>query len=328
MNTYKQLSIFLLFVILILIILNIIYNKPTELFQDNSDSNSNISNNSFVNESSNNTVILDPNSSEPINNQINTQNNLDNFNNKPSNKEDIEINNKIINEEIKNTIIEQEIEAEELLNQEEIFGKDEVDDKVPLETPNNLLKDSQNFKNMFQKLDDAEYLCNNLERRQKLKNNLEQIKINELAMKELDKQDTQIQELKDILKSLRIEETRRNRISSKCNNEKQKVLNDNYEVVKKLVSDGVLPKKNTQINFNLPKMELLDSNGKLNLKSFKNLPNKINSQNTGQPENKCKTSCSNIDTKKMIHKDKLANNNCFGCNKKILDNKNIIKNFQ
>ena len=197
-----------------------------------------------------------------------------------------------------------------------------------MEKPENLLKESQNFKNMFQKLDDAEYLCNNLERRQKHKNNLEQIKINELAMKELDKQDTQIQELKEILKSLRIEETRRNRISSKCNNQKQKILNDNYNVVKKLVSDGVLPKKNTQINFNLPKLNLTGANGNLNLKSFKNLSNNKNSQNTTETGSKCKKSCPNIDTNKMIHKDKMLNSNCFGCNTKILDNKDIIKNFQ
>ena len=30
----------------------------------------------------------------------------------------------------------------------------------------------------------------------------------------------------------------------------------------------------------------------------------------------------------MIHKDKLKNSLCVGCDKKILDNKDIIKTFQ
>ena len=95
----------------------------------------------------------------------------------------------MINEEIKNTIENQEKEAEEILTQESenIFGEDPIDSDLPLNNPNNLTNDSKYFKNMFQKLEDAEYLCNNVERRQKLKNNLEQIKINDLTLKELEK---------------------------------------------------------------------------------------------------------------------------------------------
>ena len=312
------------------------YSKSSENFVDNVNNfesvNSNgvpIQNSPVINSNNSgygnnsDTIVLDPNSNDTVDNQVNN-----NFKEIANNKEDIEANNKLINDEINKTIIEQEIEAEELLSQEEVFGKDSIDNEIPLKKPKNLLEDSQNFKSMFQKLDDAEYLCNTIERRQKLKNNLEQMKINEMALKELDKQDTQISELKNVLKALRIEEARRNRITTTCNNNVQKKLNSNYDTVKTMVSKGILPKKNTKISFNLPKFNL--GNGS-NLGSLNKLQNNSNkSKNPLTKSNNYDASCmkcSNIDTSKMIHKDKLKNSVCVGCDKKILDNKDIIKAF-
>jgi hypothetical protein len=328
-----DLQLFLLIVIGVLIIFNIMYSKSSESFVDNVEpinsgipaQNSSViswDNSGYGNNSD--TIVLDPNSNDTVNTQMNN-----NFKEVVNNKEDIEANNKLINDEITKTIIEQEIEAEELLSQEEVFGKDSIDNEIPLKKPTNLLEDSQNFKSMFQKLDDAEYLCNNIERRQKLKNNLEQMKINEMALKELDKQDTQISELKNVLKALRIEEARRNRITTTCNNNSQKKLNSNYNTVKTMVSKGILPKKNTKINFNLPKINLGNNSmlGSLN-KLSKNTSN--NDKNPLTKSNNYDASCmkcSNIDTTKMIHKDKLKNSVCVGCDKKILDNKDIIKAF-
>ena len=180
---------------------------------------------------------------------------------------------------------------------------------------------------MFQKLEDAEYLCNSIERRQKLKNDIQQMKINELSLKELDKQDQQIEELKNVLKKLRIEEARKNRIINTCNNSKQKKLNDNYKTIKKLVNKGELPKKNTNINFNLPKIDIDDiKNNFKNLGSMSSSGMSSTSNKSSKQSTNCKV-CPNIDTNKMIHKDKLKNNVCVGCDKRILENKDILKYF-
>ena len=310
-------------IIIVLIIVNVWFSR------NNTESFQNINNGITLNNSSmpsvDNGVVIDDTNTLTIDQQINNQ-----FNTMAESESDFEKNNELINKEINKTIIDQEIQAEELLSQEEVFGKDEIDNEIPLKKPEKLVNESQNFKDMFQKLEDAEYLCNSIERRQKLKNDLEQMKINELAIKELDKQDQQIEELKNVLKNLRIEEARRNRIINTCNNNKQKKLNDNYDTIKKLVKNGELPKKNTNINFNLPKINI--DNLSQNFKNFKNLTSNSNSNsntsnNTSQNTSSNCKKCSNIDTSKMIHKDKLKNSVCLGCDKKILDNKDIIRNF-
>ena len=154
---------------------------------------------------------------------------------------------------------------------------------------------------------------------------MEQIKINELAMKELEKQDEQIEELKGVLKSLRIEEARRNQINSVCDNNKQSQLNYDYHTIKKLTKEGVIPKKSTEINLKLPhNKSIFDVTG---FKSGNN-SNYSNKSNSSTSKNKkCKNKCPNIDTKKMIHTSKLRNNVCIGCEKKVLENENVIKTF-
>ena len=81
-----------------------------------------------------------------------------------NNKTDIIDNNKIINSNIKNTIENQEQKAKDLIEHEEVFESDPVDSELPLNEPENLVKESNEMKNMFQKLiakSHSSYLCLN-----------------------------------------------------------------------------------------------------------------------------------------------------------------------
>ena len=239
-----------------------------------------------------------------------------------NNKTDIIDNNKIINSNIKNTE-NQEQKAKDLIEHEEVFESDPVDSELPLNEPENLVKESNEMKNMFQKLEDAEYLCNTLDRRQKLKDNLEQMRINDLAFRELDEQDRQIEELQNILKTLRLEQMRRSEINNSCRNKNMDRINKDYHTIRKLASKGLIPKGSTKINLNVTSPELLKNQMNKIKDKYKN--KKYNSEDNVL---KCDKTCPGIDKNKMIHISKLNNNLCMGCNKKVLSNKQVSDVFK
>jgi hypothetical protein len=240
-----------------------------------------------------------------------------------NNKTDIIDNNKLINTNIKQTIDNEEQRGKDLIEHEEVFDNDPIDSELPLKEPENLVKESNEMKNMFQKLEDAEYLCNTLDRRQKLKDNLEQMKINDLAFRELDEQDKQIEELQNILKTLRLEQMRRSEINNSCRNKNMDRINKDYHTIRKLASKGLIPKGSTKINLNVSSPELL-----------KNQMNKIKDRYKDKKYNsednvlKCDKTCPGIDKSKMIHVNKLDNDLCMGCNKKVLSNKQVSDDFK
>ena len=125
------------------------------------------------------------------------------------------------------------------------------DTTVKLDTPENLIADSDDLFNMFEKLEDAEKLCDQIEERQKEKDLKEEKKIGEAATDELDIQETRIEELKGILKKLQVEKIRSQKINDKCHSNKQRMINTDYNLIKTLRNTRGDIGKDKSVNLNL-----------------------------------------------------------------------------
>ena len=242
---------------------------------------------------------------------------LDNleFKNTLQTKNDLKNNNAYINKQIKEALKKEEADAKLILETNNMtFSEDlyETTEPEAIDNPN------EDLSSMFNKLENMEYLCDNITRRQKLKDNLEQIRTNELAIKELNEQEKQIDELKRVVKHLRIEKAKKDIITSKCRNKKQKMVNTDYENVSKLAKDGLLKDEALNVNLNM---------GLDKLKNLGDLSKMLNITNNGSSNSDISSSCKkcDIDPKKMIHKSKLNNEVCLGCTDKLI-NSDLIKN--
>lgn len=285
----------------------------------------------------------------------------DNIENKNANKKK-NIDNKKLNDEILKSIQDQKRNSEENIVQNEIekeklekeynTGKTSIDvnKKQEITVPNNLIKDSESMRDMFNKLSDSESLCINLERREELKDDLEQIKINEVTLRELDEQDKRINELKDIVRHLRIENTRAEKINKVCQSKNQNMINNDYNLVKRLASKNLLNDQSLKLDLNLSEgvkkqiyrtsNPITRKNKIINPTSLK-IPKSVNPKDTAEYKNKqlnqyiqnvtkynidspsdeeitrLANKC-NIDTSKYVHISKLNNNVCRGCIPQVL----------
>ena len=233
------------------------------------------------------------------------------------------IKNEIISGE--DEVIDNEFQKEK---QEKEYGKiegNELDSKIALHTPTTLVSDSNSMRQMFNKLSDAESLCLNMERRQDLKDNLEQIKINEATLRELEEQDKRISELKQIVKHLRINNQKNEIITKECRSKNQVILNDDYETVKKLADKGLLNDESVKVDLNVSDSLTLPSPSDRNKKSInQNLMENTRSNSYGSGSSSGSGSCKTVDRNKYIHMDKLKDGVCKGCKPKVLK-KNINK---
>ena len=172
---------------------------------------------------------------------------------------------------------------------------------------------SQNLIDMFNSLELAEKRCSNLEERQSISNEKEQLKLNEATFNELEELDKKINELREIVKNLSIEKNKRDNINKKCRADKQIKLNQNYDLVSQLNKDNLVD--DNSINFDL---NISDS-----LKQLKF----ANNQNI-KPKNDVK--CKKKNSKDYINLNTAdIKNKCYGCDSnKLKDNYSIInKNF-
>ena len=231
------------------------------------------------------------------------------------------IKNEIISGE--DEVIDNEFQKEK---QEKEYGKiegNDLDSKVALHNPKTLVSDSNSMRLMFNKLSDAESLCLNMERRQELKDNLEQIKINETTLRELEEQDKRISELKQIVKHLRVNNQKNEIITKECRSKNQAILNDDYETVKKLANKGLLNDESVKVDLNVSDSLTLPSPSDRNKKSInQNLMENTRSNSYGSGSSSGSGSCKTVDRNKYIHMDKLKNGVCKGCKPKVLQ-KNI-----
>jgi hypothetical protein len=153
---------------------------------------------------------------------------------------------------------------------------------------------SQKLIDMFDSLENAEQRCKKIEADLETQNEIETIKENEITFNELDELDKKITELKEILKELNIEKTRKDNINNECKKDTQIKLNKNYDILNTLNDKGLIPSENINLDLNI-------SDSLLKNYKYSNEPSN---------ESKCETK----DSKNYINIDKDIKGKCYGCN--------------
>jgi hypothetical protein len=152
---------------------------------------------------------------------------------------------------------------------------------------------SQKLIDMFDSLENAEQRCKKIEGDLETQNEIDTIKENEITFNELDELDKKITELKEILKELNIEKTRKDNINNECQKDTQVKLNKNYDILNTLNDKGLIPSENINLDLNI-------SDSLLKTYKYSNEPIK---------ESKCETKNS-----KDYITDKDVQSKCYGCN--------------
>ena len=127
---------------------------------------------------------------------------------------------------------------------------------------------SQKLIDMFDSLENAEKRCKKIEADLEIQNEIDTIKENEMTFNELDEFDKKIIELKEILKELTIEKTRKDNINNKCQKDTQVHLNKNYDILHKLNDKGLIPSENINLDLNI-------SDSLIKNYKYSNEPNKV-----------------------------------------------------
>ena len=126
---------------------------------------------------------------------------------------------------------------------------------------------SQKLITMFDALENAEKRCKKIEADLEVQNEIDAIKENEATFNELDELDKKILELKEILKELTIEKSRKDNINNKCQKDTQVQLNKNYNILNELNNKGLVPSENISLDLNI-------SDSLLNNVKYNNEPSK------------------------------------------------------
>jgi len=176
-------------------------------------------------------------------------------------------------------------------------------------------RNSEKLLDMFKSLEEAEQKCSDLEDFQYQKEERTNMRENDRTFKELQEQDKKINELKEIVKYLTIEKKRRDKINGRCRNNNQRKLNKQYDIVRKLNSEGLVKDNSINLDLNLSESGLLQN---LTNNLAKNLKNK-NDKNR-----KCRTKGQdfiNVDSGKI--------GKCSGCDVEKLKAQEpyILKDF-
>ena len=152
---------------------------------------------------------------------------------------------------------------------------------------------SQKLINMFDSLENAEQRCKKIENDLEIQQDIDNIKERETEYKELDELDKKLLELKEILKELTIEKTRKDNINNECKKDTQVKLNKNYDILNKLNDKNLIPSENMAVDLNVSDLFL----------------NKKNISNFNKNESKCQTK----DTKDYVTATNVKNK-CHNCN--------------
>jgi hypothetical protein len=152
---------------------------------------------------------------------------------------------------------------------------------------------SQKLIDMFDSLENAEQRCKKIENDLEIQQDIDNMKERETEYKELDELDKKILELKEILKELTIEKTRKDNINNECKKDTQVKLNKNYDILNKLNDKNLIPSENMAVDLNVSDLFL----------------NKKNISNFNKNESKCQTK----DTKDYVTATNVKNK-CHNCN--------------
>ena len=177
---------------------------------------------------------------------------------------------------------------------------------------------SQQLIDWFDKLESAEQRCKKIDQDIKYNEEINNNEDEERKFRELEEMDKKIEELKELLKYLTIEKSRRDTINDKCQADTQVKLNQNYDLLNKLNDDGLVT--DTQVNLDLNISDSLS-----NMLKQKGEPNK-NDNTLVEPTVKCDTKNKNrdgyinIDSKDF--KNTHGDGKCVGCDfNKLKENK-------
>jgi hypothetical protein len=178
-------------------------------------------------------------------------------------------------------------------------------------------KNSDKLLDMFKSLDDIENKCQIMDEQERIREEKQQMRINDDTFKELEEQDKKIDELKEIIKYLNIEKKRKDTVNNTCQKDKQIKLNEQYNIVKDLSKTNLL--QDTALNVDL---NVSDSLKKL---SLSNNNNNNNNNNKNKNKNSLQKSGS-----EYVNIDKINLDKCYGCdsNKLKKNAKFLVKDFQ
>ena len=154
---------------------------------------------------------------------------------------------------------------------------------------------SQKLIDMFDSLENAEQRCKKIENDLEIQQDIDNIKERETEYKELDELDKKLLELKEILKELTIEKTRKDNINNECKKDTQVKLNKNYHILNKLNDKKLIPSENMAIDLNVSDLLLNKTN--------------ISNSNSIKKESKCQTK----DNKNYV-KATNVKKKCHNCN--------------
>jgi len=154
---------------------------------------------------------------------------------------------------------------------------------------------SQKLINMFDSLEKDEKRCKKIENDLEIQQDIDNIKERETEYKELDELDKKLLELKEILKELTIEKTRKDNINNECKKDTQVKLNKNYHILNKLNDKKLIPSENMAIDLNVSDLLLNKTN--------------ISNSNSIKKESKCQTK----DNKNYV-KATNVKKKCHNCN--------------
>lgn len=175
-------------------------------------------------------------------------------------------------------------------------------------------KNSDKLLDMWDSLEFIEDRCDTLANKQRVKEEKERMRQNDMIFNELTEQDKKIQELKEIIKYLTIEKKRRDKINNKCRLNSQRKLNTNYDIVKKLNKDGLARDNTINLDLNVSNSDSLKSLLK----------------GTNQDMVKSSQKCSKGRGQNYVNIDKANLGKCYGCDGNKLKNNEayILKDFQ
>lgn len=176
------------------------------------------------------------------------------------------------------------------------------------------------LESMFESLEKAEIFCDDMERREKTRENETRANIHQIAKDQLESQKKRINELKSVLEFLKQELRKRKTISDKCRANTQTKLNKDTKLVKKLTEAGMIPNEKTKVE-----VKISDDLQKI-VDSIKNAaPEAVqeNFTNALPAPRFTSNQCPHIDTRKYVHVSELGK--CLGCSaSELVKNINYI----
>jgi hypothetical protein len=175
-------------------------------------------------------------------------------------------------------------------------------------------KNSDKLIDMFSSLEKAEEKCEVLESQEIQREEKHEMRENDKIHKELQEQDKKIHELKEIVKYLTIEKKRRDKINKNCMHNKQRKLNDNYNIVKTLTDDGFLRDNTIDLDLNISESD--------KLKNFLSSVNNGDTVSSGADSTIQK--CNGVSSDDIDLSD--IGDKCYGCKSDTLkENENNIR---